>query len=334
MKQVFMPSKNIFQDLVNDLDGDFIDRFCNDESNAVDVVIPVHNTNIFWRANLVSIYREIPVSRLIVGNGGCKDNTLEALEEFPRVQILDHTSFKTLGKSLASMFQEVQTDWFVYLHSDVHLPPGWFDHMSAHRDQYDWFECERRSLTLLDLYEKRQNKASRPYSGSQMGKSAVLKNVASKIEDDFLYRNEDLIIRWLVEETGSQYARITDTFHYHERINKPGLQEPDFENVVIKRTSDPDWEKDTYIKQFKGLIKYTEPDVNHLIQNAKDARAKLLSIDPNLDSDLKIFCKNNSPTWFSTIYKGSSQRANNVKKAFRLYKQATKILIKTIMGRN
>ncbi len=60
---------------------------------AVDVIIPIIHTNELWRANLKSIYREIPVNRLILGDGGCIDDSIDVAREFPRVQVLDHTKF-------------------------------------------------------------------------------------------------------------------------------------------------------------------------------------------------------------------------------------------------
>src|SRR5437762_5084073 len=108
-------------------DREFIDRFAHDAERAIDVVIPVLHTNELWRANLLSTYREIPVKRLLVGDGGCIDDTIEVARGFPRVHVFDHTSFNSLGYSIRKLIEEVRTDWFVYLHSDVYLPEGWFD---------------------------------------------------------------------------------------------------------------------------------------------------------------------------------------------------------------
>src|SRR5690349_4286459 len=81
-------------------DEPFVDRRATDAAGAVDVIIPVIHTNEMRRANLRSIYREIPVNRLLLGDGGCIDDSLEVACEFPRVQVLDHRSFKSLGYSL------------------------------------------------------------------------------------------------------------------------------------------------------------------------------------------------------------------------------------------
>ena len=109
----------------------FADRFATDSARAVDVIIPIVHTNELWRSNLISIYREIPVNRLLIGDGGCIDDSLEVARQFPRVEVLDHRNFTSLGYSIRHLIEAVETEWFVYLHSDVFLPPGWFETMFA-----------------------------------------------------------------------------------------------------------------------------------------------------------------------------------------------------------
>ena len=58
----------------------------DDPSDAVDVLIPVMHTNDLWEANLLSIYREIPVKRLLLGDAGCIDRTVEIARRFPRAR--------------------------------------------------------------------------------------------------------------------------------------------------------------------------------------------------------------------------------------------------------
>ena len=53
------------------------DRFEDKSLVPVDVIIPIIHTTTLWKANLQSIYREIPVNRLIISDGGCIDNSLE-----------------------------------------------------------------------------------------------------------------------------------------------------------------------------------------------------------------------------------------------------------------
>ena len=53
--------------------------------------------------------------------------------QFPRVHIFDHSSYKSLGYSVRALMTAVETEWFLYLHSDVYLPEKWFDTMRTHQ---------------------------------------------------------------------------------------------------------------------------------------------------------------------------------------------------------
>jgi hypothetical protein len=122
----------------------FADRFARDPSGAIDVIIPVIHTNELWAKNLTSIYRDVPVNRMLISDGGCKDDSIAVVAKFPRVTVYDHRAYKTLGYCLRKLIESVETEWFIYLHSDVYLPEGWFDAMRRHQPEYDWFGCPTR----------------------------------------------------------------------------------------------------------------------------------------------------------------------------------------------
>ncbi len=196
-----------------------MDRLSADPGLGVDVIIPVLHTNELWRANLLSIYREIPVNRLLLGDGGCIDDTIEIARKFPRVEVFDHRSFKSLGFSIRRLIEEVQTEWFIYLHSDVYLPEGWFNDMAAARNKYDWFESGQ-NVTVMVEYVPPTLEVERAYSGSQMGRKAAFKDVLPKIDDDYLYRNEDIIFANLIKDAGFRYGKVAETSHDHQVMFK------------------------------------------------------------------------------------------------------------------
>lgn len=114
------------------------------------MIIPVIHTNELWRGNLLSFYREIPIHTLFIGDGGCIDNSMEIVKEFPRVEVLDHRSYKSLGYSVRKLMEAVETEWFIYIHSDAYLPPGWFDVMCNHQREYDWFGCKMQHTVMAE----------------------------------------------------------------------------------------------------------------------------------------------------------------------------------------
>jgi glycosyltransferase involved in cell wall biosynthesis len=140
----------------------FHDRFAENQKDAITVIIPTVHTNELWRANLLSIYREVPVKQLLIGDGGCIDDTIEIVKEFPRVVIHDHRNYKSLGFSIRKLIEAVETDWFIYLHSDVYLPEGWFDKMISHKGQYDWYGCRMQQTVMVEFDN---GYGERPYAG-------------------------------------------------------------------------------------------------------------------------------------------------------------------------
>lgn len=232
---------------------EFIDRYNTNKEQAVDVIIPIVNTNGLFERNLLSYYKEIPIRTLFVGDGGCVDDSLLILQKFPRVKILNCREFKTLGYCIKKLIEQVETEFFIYLHSDTFLPDGWFDSMRTHTGEFDWFECRAYSTILAVYIDSYEDTAKRAFSGSQMGRSSLLKNAVKSIEDDYLYRNEDIVIRELVERQGGQYGKVKDTSYYHEQI----LNQDMIESVSINKKYDREKETRMLIWQIRGILKYT-----------------------------------------------------------------------------
>ena len=239
------------------------DKYSEDPTDAVDVIMPILTINKFFYSNLIAIYAEIPVNRLIIGDAGVSPSLHYTLKEFPRVKIVDQTEFKTLGYSLRRLIEMVQTEWFVYLHCDVLLPAGWFDTMKKHQGQYDWFECDHYKTILLNYPDEWQNQQERPYSGSQMGRRKAFLPFLYRLKDDYVYRNEDLVFRDILERAGGRYGKVHDTYHYHQVTDNAEA------NIVPIRSDE--WMKKTYDMQARGIIKYTCPGDDYLEDNLVNA---------------------------------------------------------------
>jgi hypothetical protein len=238
----------------------FVDRFAARPDGAIDVIIPVLNTNELWEKNLISIYREIPVNRLLLGNAGCTDDTIAIARKFPRVEVHDHSSFKTLGYSIKELIKTVETDWFAYLHADVYLPDGWFNTMRSHQAEFDWFGCPMQ-VTVLGEY--RHIDPDRPYAGSQMGRKAAFLRGIDKIDDDYVYRQEDFVFASIVEHGLFRHGRVQDTFHYHQvmpRAYGDAARARSLKAISIEMEMTEAEELHTAETQLRGTIKYLKPD--------------------------------------------------------------------------
>lgn len=282
-------------------DEKFQDRYSNDPESAVDVIIPIIHTNELWRANLLSIYREVPVNRLIISDGGCIDNSIEVAKEFPRVVVLDHRDYVSLGYCLRKLIEEVETEWFIYLHSDVYLPDAWFDGMKKHQQEYDWFGCPQE-ITVMIEYKNvdKMGNERRPYAGSQMGKKAAFMAGLPRIDDDYVYRQEDLVLVDLVERSGFRHGWIEDTFHYHQVMHKDSPWARKLNRVQVEVAWSADEKKRQAETQLKGLVKYLSPSSN-LVAEAETMIAVLLETGGTDWAEISKWIKETNPVWLQHI---------------------------------
>jgi len=101
---------------------------------TVDVVMLTKNSARMLNACLKSVYENVPVNRLIVIDGFSTDGTLKILDEFNKkhgnVKLIIENSSR--GKARERGIQEVETEWFAFVDSDVILCKDWFRKASRH----------------------------------------------------------------------------------------------------------------------------------------------------------------------------------------------------------
>jgi hypothetical protein len=278
----------------------FVDRYQKQPEKGVDVIIPVIHTNELWEANLFSFYREIPIHTLLIGDGGCIDDSIAIARKFPRVKVLDHHNFKSLGYSIRKLIEAVETDWFIYVHSDAYLPPSWFDAMHKHQVDYDWFGCPMQNIFMVEFDN---DYGERPWAGTQMGRKHAFENGLNKINDDYVYRQEDFVFADIVSKAGFKEGKVTDTFHYHQSMRKPTPWSRKVKRVQIEMDMSREEEVRTFDMQAKGIIKYLQPSSPWLINNATGSVYKLQELGELDWNDFKVWVKETNPVWLPYIQK-------------------------------
>ncbi len=279
-----------------------VDRFAQvpDGAGAMDVIIPVLNSNELWEKNLISIYREIPVNRLLIGNGGCTDDTIAIAKQFPRVEVHDHSSFKTLGYSVRELIKAVETEWFAYLHADVYLPEGWFDIMRRHQSEFDWFGCPMRLTVLMEYLHVHPH---RPYAGSQIGRKAAFVGGLDRIDDDYVYRQEDFVFARIVEDGGFRPGKVEDTFHYHQvmpLLYGSGERVRKLKSVDFSVEATPAEELHEAETQLRGTIKYLRPTLFQI--GAVEANLRTLQKLGKIDLDEFVeWVRRTNPQWLPHV---------------------------------
>ena len=134
--------------------------------------------------------------------------------------------------------------------------------MRQYRDQYDWYECRQRITVLIE--HDLNDYANRALSGSQMGRRRAFDGILGKIDDDFLYRNEDIIFAGLLHANGKKYGRVEETFHYHQIMYKQSAWGRKVKSISFALELDRKEEVRAAMTQVKGLIKYLAPDAQYV----------------------------------------------------------------------
>jgi glycosyltransferase involved in cell wall biosynthesis len=97
-------------------------------SNPVDVIVLTLNSERLLRKCVDSVYRNVPVNRLIVVDGYSTDNTMRIVKELQKkhgnvITIQDRGS---RGRARQLGMNRVETEWFMFVDSDVTLSFNWF----------------------------------------------------------------------------------------------------------------------------------------------------------------------------------------------------------------
>ena len=220
----------------------------------IDVICPIYFLNLqFFKSNVESWLRELPINKLIVGinydthNAMLFENEIELILKEKNIEVIksDHKNFKTLGYCLADLMKKVETKWFAFVHSDVELTEYCYNLMKPYMKPETGIIESARKLYDGDRFKDSDTHfAKRSYSGFQIFQTKVFKKFVETIEDDYIYRNEDFIFRNVCEREGFKYVKSW-AMHYHQVSNN--------NQWSTERQK-------TYEQQWKGLIKYAIPD--------------------------------------------------------------------------
>jgi glycosyltransferase involved in cell wall biosynthesis len=103
----------------------------------VDVVIITKNSEHMLSECLKSIYKNVPVNRLIVVDGGSTDKTLAIMREFQKKHgnILVLQDRGTRATARQKGIDQVKTEWFMFVDSDAVLCKDWFKKAEIHLGQ-------------------------------------------------------------------------------------------------------------------------------------------------------------------------------------------------------
>lgn len=102
-----------------------------------DVVIITKNSERMLNECLKSVYKNVPVNRLIVVDGHSTDKTLEIVRQFQKEHgnVLVIQDKGTRATARQKGIDQVKTEWFMFVDSDAVLCKDWFKRAEKHLGQ-------------------------------------------------------------------------------------------------------------------------------------------------------------------------------------------------------
>ncbi len=103
----------------------------------VDVVIITKNSENMLKECLKSVYKNVPVNRLIVVDGYSTDKTTEIVREFQKkhgnILLIQDRGNRATARQKG--INQVKTEWFMFVDSDAVLCEDWFKKAEKHLGQ-------------------------------------------------------------------------------------------------------------------------------------------------------------------------------------------------------
>ena len=189
-------------------------RITEPDLEPVDVLMLTLDAGTYVERCLDSIYREIPVNRLIVLDGGSKDKTVETADRYPRAEVHVRPDIRTTGKGLEFLFSCAKTPWIAMIDADMELPEGWYDEMSQYKAEYDYFESKR--IMHYEFWREVPGSADIQKRSAAIGQLARLDCFRNyHVDDDYMWRATDYLLKKVAETSGYRFGKVATTFHYH-----------------------------------------------------------------------------------------------------------------------
>jgi glycosyltransferase involved in cell wall biosynthesis len=107
---------------------------CAGSLMKIDVIVLTKNSGYMLEKCLTSIYKNVPVNKLIVVDGYSTDNTLQVLQKFNKKygNVILVQDKGTRGHARQIGIGKVETEWFMFVDSDVVLCEDWFEKAKAY----------------------------------------------------------------------------------------------------------------------------------------------------------------------------------------------------------
>lgn len=191
---------------------------------SVDVVLLTKDSERALAKCLDSLYSNVPVNRLIAVDGYSTDGTLSILEKFNKkygnVKVVFDQGTRASARQKG--IENVKTDWFIFIDSDVVLCNGWYNKALKFVDSKVgavwgtevWSTIKNPAMLRLFLVVTRKIFEVRGGTHDTLVRTATVKDIQIPNE---LHVFEDAFIKDWIESKGYKVVACYDPFCIHYR---------------------------------------------------------------------------------------------------------------------
>ncbi|MCL1971305.1 MAG: glycosyltransferase family 2 protein [Candidatus Bathyarchaeota archaeon] len=194
--------------------------------DSIDVVLLTKNSAQTLHKCLDALYKNVPVHRLIIIDGYSTDNTIAIIEAYnQKYHNIDVTfDHGTRASARQKGIQKVQTEWFMFLDSDVMLCNEWFKKTTKNMEHNIgaiwgievWSTIKNPKTLKLFLIITRKIFEIRGGTHDTLIRSRLVKDI--KIPNS-LHVFEDTYIKDHINKKGYKTLACYDPFCVHYRDN-------------------------------------------------------------------------------------------------------------------
>lgn len=268
--------------------------------NDIDCIVPCNLVDWnYFPSNLNSWLEELPIKTLYLGCNNLKEEIFDGIKDYlsgnDKIEFIDQRGIKTLGMQIVDLMKRVNSEWFVYCHSDAYIIKHSFLMMEAEiEDDVGIIESEHLNYNGKKWIFPNYHNIPRSFSGFQLFRKKAIENILDKIEDDFIFRNEDIIFQNVCQNNKYRFIKSW-AFHIHyatinHRWTPQGVECENAEAI-------------TYDMQSKGIVKYCTP--NEITKKAWRAGfgGCIRYNNANIFDFINNFVKKVNPVWENAIKK-------------------------------
>jgi glycosyltransferase involved in cell wall biosynthesis len=206
-------------------------------NECIDIVTPVLNSEKTIIEFLDAIEKEIPVNNIIFVDGGSIDNTIDLIRghnlwKQNHVKIWIEPNLN-IGQARFLAMQQVVTDYWAWIDSDVIIQSGWYEAMMNKIKEDDIMAVETNKIEFYRVVAPPEH--HRRLFGGNLFRRQVIE--LFKENDWDIFSNEDEFMQLVIERNGYKIGKIDEPLVHHKSpFNRHGGT-----NIFIIRMNDNKW---------------------------------------------------------------------------------------------